>query len=101
MKEEIKKAIDNATKKFVDQGKLIEAGWVSMEISVLPLNASDIQRHEMRKAFFAGAQHLYASIMGMLDEGSTETPNDLRRMELIDKELREFVKELRSEVSDA
>ncbi len=53
--------IDELTKKLIDDGRLIEAGWQGLRIFALPQNASEIQVTEMRKAFFAGAQHLYTS----------------------------------------
>lgn len=87
--------IDELTKKLIDDGRLIEAGWQGLRIFALPQNASEIQVTEMRKAFFAGAQHLYASILSFLEPGTDETPNDMKRMEMLDKELRQFVQELR------
>ena len=90
-----KALIDELTKKLIDDGRLIEAGWQALRISAIPHNTSEVQIKEMRKAFFAGAQHLYASILSFLEPGTDETPNDMRRMELLDKELRQFVQELR------
>lgn len=76
------------------QGKIIQGGWRAFELVVLPERAPSIQREEMRKAFFAGAQHLWSSIMTFLDPGVEETPADLHRMDLIQKELDQFVKEM-------
>lgn len=87
-----RKIVDEATKMFADNGKLIEAGWHGFKISVLQ-NAPEVQITEMRKAFFAGAQHLFSSILNMLEPGQNETETDLSRMDLIDKELRDFIKE--------
>jgi hypothetical protein len=81
-------------RKLADRGKLIEAGWVGLRISTIPLDAPKIQVDEMRKAFMAGAQHLFASLMAVLDPGEEPTPDDMRRMDLIDKELQAFGKEL-------
>lgn len=94
-----KELIDNLTKELADEGKLIEAGWAGYKLAVLPKNASEIQISECRLAFFVGCQHLYGSIMSMLDPGPNETPNDLNRMELIDKELRHFFKEFKEQKS--
>lgn len=60
----------------------------------MPLNAPPHQLHEMRLAFMAGAQHLFASMMGMLDPEPDETPDDMRRMDLINRELDAFRGEL-------
>lgn len=75
---------------LTDKGKLVEAGWIGMRIACIPLDAPDIQVNEMRMAFMAGAQHLFASIMTILDPGDEPSAKDLQRMDLIDKELRAF-----------
>lgn len=86
-----KEFIDQITKRLVDEGKLIEAGWVGLKLVSIPEGAPQIQLDEMRNAFFAGAQHLWASIMGILEPNAEPTANDLRRMDLIDKELGAFI----------
>lgn len=86
-------ATDAIAKEFTDKGKLIEAGWASLRALVIPKDASELQLREMRMAFFAGAQHLFGSIMGILDPGEEPTEADFKRIDLIDKELREFIKD--------
>ncbi len=86
------------TRELTDSGKLIEAGWVGFRLAVVPEDASKTQLEETRKAFFAGAQHLFASIMNILDDDREPTPADLRRMELISNELEVFAKQLKTEV---
>lgn len=81
-------------KELTDQGKLIEAGWISLRIAAIPADASPQQLGDMRDAFFAGAQHLFASILGVLDEGDDATMDDMRRMSLISAELDAFGKKL-------
>lgn len=81
------------TKRLSDSGKIIEAGWVSMQMTVIAPDAPEEQLREMRMAFFAGAQHLFGSIMTMLDPGTEPTERDLNRMDLIDRELKEFIKD--------
>lgn len=87
--------LEQLSRRLADEGKLIEAGWVALRIQAIPLNASAVQLQEMRMAFMAGAQHLFASMMGILEEGVMETENDLRRMDLINKELEAFGEELK------
>ena len=84
-------AIDKLTRQLADEGKLIEAGWVALRATSIPTNAPQTQLDEMRNAFFAGAQHLFASIMGILEEGAEPTEADLRRMDQIDRELKVFI----------
>jgi len=91
--------VDALTKRFTDEGRLIEAGWQAMRVLVIPSTASSMQLSEMRKAFFAGAQHLFASLAGVVGEGDDElSADDMRRVELIGDELDKFVEELRAEV---
>lgn len=81
-------------RKLADSGKLIEAGWISLRLAAIPLDAPQVQINEMRNAFMAGAQHVFASIILFLDPGETPTDADMRRMELISDELELFGKEL-------
>lgn len=87
--------LEQLTKKLADDGKLVEAGWMSLRIMALPLDAGAAQVGDMRMAFMCGAQHLFASMMMMLDPGVRETEADLTRMELIDAELEAFGEELK------
>jgi hypothetical protein len=84
--------IENLTKDLTDKGLLIEAGFAALRHMAIAKDASAEQVDEMRGAFFAGAQHLFASIMSILDPGDEEpTENDLRRMSLISDELDRFL----------
>lgn len=91
--------LERLSRELTDKGKLIEAGWVGLRLAVMPLDASKTQLEEMRKAFFAGAQHLFSSIMTILDEDREPTAADLKRMDLIDTELRSFGHDLQREIS--
>lgn len=92
-----KSVVDEATKSLIDAGKIIEAGWVGLAMMSIPLTAGDVQRREMRNAFFAGAQHLFSSIMSMLEPDAEPTENDMRRMDLISSELNEFITEYKEQ----
>lgn len=85
-------AAEKLTRDLIDAGKIIEGGWVGFQLMVFPDGVSQIQQDEMRKAFFAGAAHLMASIMNVLDPEDEPTERDLRRMSLIHKELDDFQK---------
>jgi hypothetical protein len=80
---------------LADQGKLIEAGWISLRLAAIPRDATEIQINEMRMAYMAGAQHLFSSIMVVMDDDHEPTESDLRRMDLIHKELEAFGEELK------
>ena len=93
MDAQIRQLVDEVTKIFTERGKLIEAGWHGLRIQALPEDASEIQLSEMRMAFFAGAQHLFSSIMSILDPGEEPTDADLKKMDQIHAELKEFLRE--------
>jgi hypothetical protein len=87
--------LEQLSRRLADDGRLIEAGWVALRIQAIPHDAPAVQLQEMRMVFMAGAQHLFASIMSILDPGLEETEADLSRMDLIHKELAAFEAELR------
>jgi len=78
-------------RELTDKGKLVEAGWVSLRIAAIDPTAGKVQLEEMRMAFFAGAQHLLASILDILEDDAEPTENDLRRLDLINNELKAFI----------
>lgn len=81
------------TEQLTDQGKLIEAGWIGLRIAAVNKNADEIQLHEMRMSFFAGASHLFSSIMAILDPGEEPTAKDMKRLDMIHNELQAFIKD--------
>lgn len=87
-------AMQALTRKLVDDGRLIEAGWVGLRAMWLPPDAPENQVADLRKAFMAGAQHAWSSLLTMLDEGEDPTTADLGRMEKIQAELDAFGAEL-------
>lgn len=96
---ERKKIVEQLTKKFVDDGKLVEAGFVALRAAFIPSDAPESQVNDMRIAFMAGAQHLFASMMSIMEPGAEPTENDLRRMNLIFNELDRFTNEMKIHIS--
>lgn len=92
---------DELAKEFANRGQLIEAGWVALRTMWVPEDASEQQVRDMRWAFMAGAQHLFGSIMSTLDEDKEPTEADLKRMDLIDAELKRFSDEVKLYTSRA
>jgi len=86
-----KSLIDGIARKLVDEGLLIEAGWVSLKMMAVPKTAPQIQVDEMRNAFFAGAHHLFAGILSFLEAGQEPTEKDLHRMTQVNDELNRFI----------
>lgn len=86
--------LQRLSRELTDAGKLIEAGWVTLRMAAIPRDASPTQLSEMRLAYMAGAQHLFSSIMTILEPDAEPTDTDLARMDLIHKELEAFRQEL-------
>lgn len=91
---QIAKLIDKIVSEWADQGKLIEGGWVAYVATSGLDTAPELQRKEMRKAYMLGAQHLFASIMGIMDADREPTAKDMKRMDLIHQELDTFRRSL-------
>jgi hypothetical protein len=94
MSEARDRLLQELTKKLADEGRLIELGWVGLLRAAIPADAPDVQIREMRMAFMAGAQHLFASIMNMLDGEVEPSVDDMRRLDLIHRELETFRAEI-------
>lgn len=80
-----------AQRKLLDNGMLIEAGWLGLRIAAVPLDAPAIQLENMRNAFFAGARHLMTTILNIMDDDRGPTDDDLHRMDQIEAELDAFI----------
>jgi hypothetical protein len=84
--------LERISRELTDQGQLIETGWIGFRHAAYPGEVPPAQLDELRNVFFAGAQHLFSSIITILDPGEVEpTAADLQRMDLINAELRAFI----------
>lgn len=90
--------LEKLSRELADQGKLIEAGWVGYRLAVMSLDAPAIQIEECKIAFMAGAQHLFSSVVSILDPGDEPTDADLRRMDMIHAELQKFEEGFRNKI---
>lgn len=88
-----KEFIQRVERELVEQGRIIEAGWQGLRLMAVPPGAPPVQIREMRNAFFAGAQHLFSTIMRTLDPGDEPTEADMRRLDNIQAELDAFIKD--------
>jgi len=82
-----KERVGRVAAALVDDGKLIEAGFAMFAGKCLK-GAPDEQLAAMRVAFMAGASHLWASMVVVMDPGAQPTKRDMRRMVNIATELR-------------
>jgi hypothetical protein len=83
------------SKKLTDEGKLIEAGFVGLRLAGFKANATPEELNDARIVFFAGASHLFSSIMTILAPGTEPTDKDLDRMSKIHEELERFLKDFK------
>jgi hypothetical protein len=87
-----KEMVDEFCKHLIDEGKIVEAGWLGFKIMVLePVDLSENQVEDMKMAFFGGAYHLFTSMTRMLDPGKEPSDNDIKRIDQINTELEAFV----------
>lgn len=84
---------DRVAKEWADKGQLIEGGWEVLKRFSLQ-DCGPVQLDEMRKAFFLGAQHCYASVIGMLEDGQDPSEKEMDRMMLLHQELDAFRRSL-------
>jgi hypothetical protein len=97
MSEIPREVINRITQELVDKGLLIEAGWVGLRMVSLPPNAPQVQVDSMRMAFFAGAQHLFSSLLSFMDEDREPTDRDMVRMAMVQSELDEYLKQFKKQ----
>ena len=99
MNKDVRELHDTMVREFAERGGLLAAGFEAMRLTVIPPDASAVQISEMRLAYMAGAQHLYASLMVVFDPGSSEpTEADLHKMAMIAAELDAFADEMKLRV---
>jgi hypothetical protein len=85
--------VERITKKLIADGRLIEAGWVCHRAAAIPMVSDPAHIEEMHAAFFAGAQHVFAIIVGVYDPKQETIEDDVQRLYLVGDELTGFVQE--------
>lgn len=70
--------------------KRLEAAWALYRAQVIPADAGKVQVKEARRAFYAGAQAMLNEQITMLDLSTEITEADLRKMDELDHELKQF-----------
>lgn len=75
---------------------LIADAWRDFEIQIVPLDASEVQRTECRRAFYAGAISMWSSLLSMLDPGVDPTENDMKAMDGVKAEIDQYAEDLRA-----
>jgi hypothetical protein len=69
---------------------LMAEQWDTFARAVLEPGSPPIQRREMRRAFYAGAQAILHGVIAALAPESEPTAEDLQTMACLEKELHDF-----------
>lgn len=80
------------TKSLADAGLLVAAGWVGCREALTNESTPRAVVAKLQDAYFAGCQHVFNSIMGILDPGEEPTEADLNRLTLLANELEQWQK---------
>jgi hypothetical protein len=91
--------LERLSRELTDKGLLIEAGWVGLRLGIYgeqPVPKEQLD--DMQRCFFAGALHLFSSIMVIMDADREPTEADMARMGLIAAELEAFGENLEREI---
>lgn len=76
--------------------RLIREGWYQFVEHVLPANASAVQKQETRRAFYAGAALLWEAFIAAMGPGEEADPPDLALAEGIQKEIDQWLEDIKS-----
>jgi len=90
--EAVHKLAQEIGRKLAEEGKLVEAGWEIFCALTMPPNVNEDQKYDMQMAFFAGAQHVFHTMISIADPGTEPTEADMLRMGQIDNELTRFAR---------
>lgn len=73
----------------------IKEAWESLESMILQ-NAGPVQKKEMRRAFYAGAQAFLGILLNHLDDNNSDevTEMDMSLMDSLHDELKQFAQDL-------
>jgi hypothetical protein len=87
--------MESLCRELADQGKTIEAGWLAACLTLIPVEAPDSHVAMLRRAFYFGADHLFCSIMTIVEGHERPTEQDLGRVSAIHRELERFRRQMR------
>jgi hypothetical protein len=75
---------------------LMAEQWDQFARAALPPSCSDVQRTEMRRAFYAGAQGILFKVIVVLAPESEPTVADLEMMNDLERELSDFAEAVKA-----
>lgn len=99
---QIEDIASDLTAELVDRGLLIAGGFEAFRHYVIHKDAPPEQVEEMRWAFMAGAEHVWSSVLNFISGSDEElTEQDMRRLEMVQKELDEWREKIMARVEPA
>jgi hypothetical protein len=75
------------------QPGLVERGWLFFAEQALPARVSDVQKREMRRAFYAGAALLFENMTKAVGPDDVSEDAGVDIMAAVDAEVRAFFKD--------
>lgn len=75
-----------------ESGRLVEMGWWSYAERILPKDAPRVQMVECRRAFYAGAAHLFEALTNGVADLSEE--DGMKVMQAVHDEFERFVRDV-------
>lgn len=100
MRDRVAELALKTTEELLERDMLVMGGFAAYRKAVMHPMASDVQVTECCRAFMAGAQHVFASMMAVLSDGDEVTPEDERRMEKIFNEMTAFAATLQADLAE-
>ncbi len=97
--EERRRYAEKIGREWADKGKLVEGGWRTLRSFMLRDMSHDTDEkfeRAARKLFFLGAEHVFTTIVAIMEPGAEPTEADMRRMSQIHAELEAFKLEFAS-----
>lgn len=80
---------------MTSQRTTLAQAWADFERAILdPSNASQVQRNEMRRAWYAGASHMLTALTAGLDPDAEPTEADLAYVSSLALELADYAEKL-------
>lgn len=89
------------SRELARQGRIIAGGYAAFAQLAIPVDAPPVQIRQMQLAFFAGAQHLYATAMNAFSGEHEPTDEDLALMASVDHELCVFAQQFEAALAAA
>jgi hypothetical protein len=93
-----RKYFEDMTKKLIDQGQLLEAGWWACRLQLLQPGLNAPMLHDIHMVWMAACQHVFSSIFVSLDPGVEPTDVDMQRMTSLEREVEGYRKLLEMRV---